>query len=137
MQYHVIYLPCLIVHFRVWLIIRQWKDYAHLIISPFYWGISQLFSIWINTLSDVLYRTLIFWFTLNLRNWLQKTPSAFDLCLSESHPVVSDSFWPHALYRSWNSPAQNTRVGNHSVLSTQGSNPGLPLCRWILYQLSH
>ena len=36
---------------------------------------------------------------------------------------------------------QNTGEGSHSVLQrvfpTQGSNPGLPHCRWILYQLSH
>jgi len=41
----------------------------------------------------------------------------------------------------WNSPGQNTGVGNLSLLQgifpTQGSNPSLPHCRWILYQLSH
>ena len=41
----------------------------------------------------------------------------------------------------WNSPDQNTGVGSHSLLQgifqTQGSNPGLPHCRLILYQLSH
>ena len=40
----------------------------------------------------------------------------------------------------WNSPGQ-TRVGSLSLLQrifpTQGSNPGLPHCRQILYQLSH
>ena len=39
------------------------------------------------------------------------------------------------------SPGQNTGMDSHSVLqgifSTQGSNPGLPHCRQILYQLSH
>ena len=39
------------------------------------------------------------------------------------------------------SPVQNTGVGSLSLLQgtfpTQGSNPGLPHCRWILYQLSH
>ena len=48
---------------------------------------------------------------------------------------------PHGLYNPWNSPGQNTGVGSHSLLQesflTQGSNPGLPHCRWILYQLSH
>ena len=37
--------------------------------------------------------------------------------------------------------AKNTRMGSHSLLHgifpTQGSNPGLPHCKWILYQLSH
>ena len=41
----------------------------------------------------------------------------------------------------WNSPGKNTGVGCHSLLRgifpTQGSNPHLPYCRWILYQLSH
>ena len=38
-------------------------------------------------------------------------------------------------------PGQNTGVGSLSLLqgifTTQGSNPGLPHCRRILYQLSH
>ena len=41
----------------------------------------------------------------------------------------------------WNSPGQNTGVGSLSLLQrifpTQGLNPGLLHCRWILYQLSH
>ena len=61
--------------------------------------------------------------------------------VSESHSVVSDSLRPHGLYSPWNFPGQNTGVGSLSLLQgifpTQGSNPGLPLCRWILYQLSH
>ena len=60
---------------------------------------------------------------------------------SKSHSVVSDPLWPHGLYSPWNSPGQNTGVGSPSLLQrifpTQGSNPGLPHCRWILYQLSH
>ena len=60
---------------------------------------------------------------------------------NESHSVVSDSLQPHGLYSPWNSPGQNTGVGSLSLLQgifpTQRSNPGLPHCRWILYQLSH
>ena len=45
------------------------------------------------------------------------------------------------LYSPWNSSSQNTRVGSLSLLQEifpiQGSNPGLPHCRQILYQLSH
>ena len=41
----------------------------------------------------------------------------------------------------WNSPGQSTRVVSLSFLQeifpTQGSNPCLPHCKWILYQLSH
>ena len=40
-----------------------------------------------------------------------------------------------------NSPGKNIGVGCHALLQgifpTQGSNPGLPHCRQILYQLSH
>ena len=54
---------------------------------------------------------------------------------------VSDSLWPHGLYSPWNSSGQNTGVGSLSLLQgiflTQGSNPGLLRCRWILSQLSH
>ena len=58
---------------------------------------------------------------------------------NESSSVVSDSLRPHGLYSPWNSPGQNTGVGNLSLLQgifpTQRSNPGLPHYRWILYQL--
>ena len=54
---------------------------------------------------------------------------------------MSNSLRPHGLYNQWNSPGQNTGVGSLSLLQgifqTQGSNPGLPHCRQILYQLSH
>ena len=60
---------------------------------------------------------------------------------SESHSVVSNSLRPHGLYSPWNSPGQNTGVGSLALLQrifpTQGSNPGLPHFREILYQLSH
>ena len=50
---------------------------------------------------------------------------------------MSNSLRPHGP----NSPGQNTGVGGLSLLQgifpTQGSNPGLPHCRRILYQLSH
>ena len=60
---------------------------------------------------------------------------------TESRSAVSDSLRPHGLYSPWNSPGQNTGVGGFSLLQgifpTQGSNPGLPHCRQILYQLIH
>ena len=50
-------------------------------------------------------------------------------------------FYNFKLYSPWNSADQNTGVGSLSLLqgifSIQGSNPGLPHCRQILYQLSH
>ena len=63
------------------------------------------------------------------------------MVVSESHSVVSGSLWPHGPYSPWNSPSQDTGVGILSlfqgIFPTQGSNPGFPHCRWILYQLSH
>ena len=55
---------------------------------------------------------------------------------------MSDSVRPYGLEPArflcpWNS----TGVGCHAllqgILPTQGSNSGLPHCRWILYHLSH
>ena len=76
--------------------------------------------------------------------------SSYTMCCicieSVSHSVVSNSLQPHGLWSArflcpWNSPGKNTGVYGHSPLKeifpTQGLNPGLPLCRQILYQLSH
>ena len=58
--------------------------------------------------------------------------------VAQSCPTLCD---PMDSYSPWTSPGQNTGVGSHSllqgILPTQGSNPGLPHCRRILYQLSH
>ena len=60
---------------------------------------------------------------------------------SQSRWVVSDSLRPYRLYSPWYSLGPNTEVGSLSLLQgifpTQGSIPGLPHCRRILYQLSH
>ena len=60
---------------------------------------------------------------------------------SESCSVVSNSLQPHELYSPRNSPDHNTGVSSLSLLQgifpTQGSNPDLPPCKCILYQLSH
>ena len=59
----------------------------------------------------------------------------------ESCSVVSDCLRPRGLCSPWNSLGQNPGVGSCSLLQgifpTQGMNPGLPHCRWILCQLSH
>jgi len=63
-----------------------------------------------------------------------------------SHSVVSNSLQPQGLQPSrflwpWGFSRQEYSVGCHVLLQgifpTQGSNPGLPNYRWILYQLSH
>ena len=60
--------------------------------------------------------------------------------------VMSVSLQPHGLQLArllclWDSPCKNTGVGCHALLQgiflMQGSNPGLPHCRRILYQMSH
>ena len=54
---------------------------------------------------------------------------------------MSGFLWPRGLCNPWNSPDQNTGLSSLSLLQrtfpTQGSNPGLPHYRWILYQMSH
>ena len=53
-----------------------------------------------------------------------------------SRSVMSDSLRPHGPYSSRNSLGQNSGVGSLSLLQeifpTQGLNPGLLYCRWIL-----
>ena len=57
---------------------------------------------------------------------------------SLSHVQLFETPWT---IQSMHSPGQNTGVGSLSLLQdifpTQGSNPGLPHCRLILYHLSH
>ena len=65
-------------------------------------------------------------------------------CVSRS--VMSNSLRPHGLWPArhrcpWDFPSKNTGVGCHFLLQgifpTQGLNPGLLHCRWIIYHLSH
>ena len=69
---------------------------------------------------NLYYIFLVFYFYFILFLWLFVTPWTI-------HP--------------FNSPGENTGICTVSLLQgifpTQGSNPGLPHCRWILYQLSH
>ena len=87
------------------------------------------------------------WERLFFYSWL--SPLCLSHCMqsvntermrSESHSIVSDSLWSHGLYNPWGSSGQNTGVGSLSLLQgifpTRGSNPGLPHCLQILYQLS-
>ena len=64
--------------------------------------------------------------------------------LSQSYLTLCDPMDPMECTRllcPWNSLDKKTGVGCHALLQgifpTQGSNPGLPHCRWILYPLSH
>ena len=67
------------------------------------------------------------------------------VCVCVSHSDVSDSAVPwtvaHQAPLSKDYPVKITGVGCHFLLHrifpTQGSNPHLLHCRWILYCLSH
>ena len=68
----------------------------------------------------------------------------FLLCLvTQPCPTLCDSMdcSPPGSSVHGDSPDKNTGVGSHALLQgifpTQGSNPGLPHCRQILYHLSH
>ena len=67
------------------------------------------------------------------------------LCVCVYHSVMSKflplhGLKPIRLLCPWNFPGKNTGVGSHFLLQRifpmQGSNPGLPNCRLILYSLS-
>ena len=73
---------------------------------------------------------------------------------SESGSFLSNSLWLHGLYSPWNSPGTSTSSSRfrasfwfeaggmrlsllQGIFPTQRSNPSLPHCRQIFYQLSH
>ena len=66
------------------------------------------------------------------------------LCLvAQLCPTLCDPMYcsPSGFFVHEHTPGKNTRVGCHALLQgiflTQGQNPGLPLCRQILYCLIH
>ena len=64
-------------------------------------------------------------------------------CCAELHPTLWDpmDYSPPDSSVHGDSPGKNSGVGCHAlpqvIFPTQGSNPGLPHCRWILYCLSY
>ena len=81
-----------------------------------------------------LHKVRVGWFSLNLKDHLK--PQQY------SQHKVKVAQWCLTLCESpWNSPGQSTEMGSLSLIQgispIQGSKPGLPHCRWILYQLSH
>ena len=88
----------------------------------------------------LIFLITIIWYFITLSFQLTRTFSqSFSFFLS--HSVMSDCLRPHGPYSPWNSLGWSTGVVSLSLLQgifpTQGSNSGLPHCRWILYQLSH
>ena len=75
--------------------------------------------------------------------WLQ--PQHFELLLSDvkvkvaqSCPILCDpmDYTVHGILQAHNTGAVSLSL-LQGIFPTQGVNPGLPQCRWILYQLSH
>ena len=105
----------------------------------------QHYYVILNT--EILSLLLIIFFILKLsyssltREISYSHKTQFFFKVSESCSVVSDSLQLHGPHSPWNSPGQNTGVGSpfplQGIFQIQGLNPGLPYCRWILYQLSH
>ena len=62
-------------------------------------------------------------------------------CSVMSNFLQPHGLWPTRLLCPWDSPDNSTGVDCHFLLQgifpTQGSNPGLPHCRQMLYHLSH
>ena len=107
--------------------------------------IKSILFLWVALLTSLY---MFFSFSVSVKFFFFGELSAEEVKkVSEARSVVSDSLWPHGLYSPWNSPVQNTGVGSLSlfqprtsiswIFPTQGSNPGLPHCRRILYRLSH
>ena len=80
------------------------------------------------------------------KTWKQPKSPSMDECMCGSSSVMSNSLWPYGLQPTklccpWNFPGKKTGVGCHffsqGIFPTQGSNPGLLYCRWMLYSLSH
>ena len=75
--------------------------------------------------------------------WFEKLEMVVRASQSLSHAwfFVIHGLSPTRILCSWGYPEKNTGMGFHSLLlgffSTQGSNPGLLYCRWILYWLRH
>ena len=104
---------------------------ANISLSWYFW---HIYFAWSNLGSNipacmelyVQWEILLYFQTISFANFLVE----LKMEVAQSCPTLCD---PHGLPSPWNSPSQNTGV----LIPTQGSNPGLPHCRRILYQLSH
>ena len=97
-------------------------------------------------LSNFTYFTywMALWFAPLSSVW-ERSSWSEPLLLLLSH-FSCDSVWPHGLQPTrllypWDSPGESTGVGCHCLLQkifpNQGSIPGFPHCRQMLYHLSH
>ena len=109
-------------------IIFTYPSFAVLVLSDSAQAVLTKGSVLEECQTSLLWHLTFFFFGLIVKQVLSfcqilRAPSE-----GESRSVMSDSLLEH-----WS--------GSPSLLQgvclTQGSNPGLPHCRWILYQLSH
>ena len=94
------------------------------------------------TMDDFFLGRTLIWKIQASNSWRKKHTDILDKMLewkwkSPSHVWLCNS----TDYSLWNSLGQNTGVGSFSLLQgifpIEWSNPGLPHCRWIPYQLSY
>ena len=110
----------------------QWTSVTSHSIKPY---IHNVFSIQTYLWCSLFYKSTV-------RDWQLIITGKWEW----SRSVVSDSLPPHGLqpttlFCPWDFPGKNSGVGCHFLLQrifrTQGSNPGLPNCRQMLYRLSY
>ena len=110
---------------------------------PLTWHMSTPMSAWTSTLASETALVPVIGPFLSAR--AHPLHPAMPMAFVLSHSVVSHSATPWTpalrLLCPWDSSGKNTGVGCHALLQkifrTQGSNPGLPHCRQILYHMSH
>ena len=111
--------------------------------SPLCWysvGVAESESFYFPVVLSTAYATAMVW-PVSLQpclNVLYPVCLVAQLCLTLCDPMDCS---PPGSSAHGDSPRKNTGVGCHFLLQgifpTQGSNPGLPHCRRILYRLSH
>ena len=95
-----------------------------------------------SSLHGIFQARVLEWVPLPSHKWdLTKLKSFFKEKENESFSVMSNPLQTARLLCPWNSLGHNTGVGSLSrlqgIFPAQGSNPGLPHCRQILYHLSY
>ena len=110
------------------------SNYFMLLAGKFHF--ERLRTFWLELLKKTLFNGMdglwkcIYSTLHSLESW----PWKVKVKVAQSCPTLCDPM-------AWKSPGQNTGVGSCSllqgILPTQGLNPGLSHCRWILYQLNH
>ena len=81
---------------------------------------------------------------LRFNSWSgNEGPTSCLYLVAQSYPSLCSSMdhSPTGFSVHVDSPGKNIGLGCHAlfqgIFSTQGSNPGLPHCKWIIYYLSH